>query len=187
MKKSKGSKCKGAVLIMSMIFVVLFSALAVSMATLSMTNLIVAQNQCKSDAARACAESGLEVIRYWMSRASISGTTLPSERFNQIAASIQSEMADAGVTNLSISYDSSTLSIPNVALNSELEQSFSAIVTQIDNDILQVDVTGTDGSITRTIRTHYLFGTRANTVFDFGVASRGPLSLSGNIGGQHLR
>ena len=99
MKKSKGLKCKGAVLIMSMIFVVLFSALAVSMATLSMTNLIVAQNQCKSDAARACAESGLEVIRYWMSRASISGTTLPSERFNQIAASIQSEMADAAANS----------------------------------------------------------------------------------------
>jgi Tfp pilus assembly protein PilX len=181
MKKTKGSKCKGSVLIISMIFLVLFSALAVSMAALSTTNLIVAQNHCTSDGARACAESGLEVIRYWMSRASISGTTSPSERFNQFAASIQSELTDAAVTNLSISYDGSTLSIPSVALNNELDQSFSATVTQIDDDIIQVDVTGTHGSITSTIRTHYLFGTRANTVFDFGVASRGPLSLSGNI------
>ena len=181
MKKSTRSKCKGTVLIMSMLFVLLFSALAVSMAALSTTNLTIAQNLCKSDGARACAESGLEVIRLWMSRASISGTTPPSERFNQIAASLQNELTNESVTNLSISYNGSTLNIPDVTLNTEAEQSFSAIITQVDNDTLQVDVTGTQGSITRTIRAHYAFGTRANTVFDFGVASRGPLSLSGNI------
>ena len=181
MKKLTRAKSKGAVLIMSMIFVLIFSALAVSMATLSNTNLLLAENQCISDGARACAESGLEVIRFWLGRASISGTTTTSETFNQIAASIQSELTTASITNISVSYDGSTIQIPNVPLNSQAGQYFSAEISQISDEIIQVDVTGMHGSTTRTIRAHYVFGTRANTVFDFGVASRGPLALSGNI------
>ena len=175
------SRYSGAVLIVSMIFVLIFSALAVSMATLSSTNLHVAENHCQADGARACAESGLEVIRYWLSRASISGTTSSSERFNQIVASIQNDLTEASITNISISQNGSTISIPNVTLSSETGQYFSAMISQIDDNLLQVDVTGTCGSTTRTIRANYQFGNRANTVFDFGVASRGPLSLSGNI------
>lgn len=181
MNVSVRSKYAGAVLILSMIFVMIFSALAISMATLSQTNVQIAQNQCETDGARACAESGLEVIRFWLSRASIPGTTASNEKFNQIVASIQNDLSDASISNLTISQDGSTISIPNVTLNSETAQSFSATISQIDDDTIQVDVIGTCGSTTRTIRTHYLFGNRTNTVFDFGVASRGPLSLSGNI------
>ena len=62
--KSVYSRHRGAVLIVSMIFVLVFSALAVSMAALSGTNVQVAENQCKVDYTRACAESGFNVIRY---------------------------------------------------------------------------------------------------------------------------
>ncbi|MFC1633581.1 PilX N-terminal domain-containing pilus assembly protein [Planctomycetota bacterium] len=72
--KSVHPRCKGAVLIVSMIFVLVFSALAVSMAALSGTNAQVANNQCKLDRARASAESGFDVIRFWLSKVSISGT-----------------------------------------------------------------------------------------------------------------
>ena len=181
MKATVRSKSRGAVLIVSMIFVLIFSALAVSMASVSGINVQIAENQCQADYARACAESGLEVIRYWVNRASISGNTSSSERFSQMAASIQSELYDDSITNISTSCVGSTITIPNVSLDSETGQSFSATITQISDDLLQVDVTGTYGSTTRTIRAHYQFGTRANTVFDFGVASRGPLSLTGNV------
>ncbi|MHC4597091.1 MAG: PilX N-terminal domain-containing pilus assembly protein, partial [Planctomycetota bacterium] len=54
-------KSQGAVLIISMIFVLIFSAMAVSMATLSSTNTQLASNQHKVGCALASAESGLEV------------------------------------------------------------------------------------------------------------------------------
>jgi Tfp pilus assembly protein PilX len=181
MKESMRPRYKGTVLILSMVFLVIFSALAVSMAEFSTKNVCIAQNQCQSDSARSCAESGLEVVRYWLSRASISGSTAPAERFSQLAASLQSELSDASVTNVAASYDGSTISIPNVTLDSGTDRHFSATISQPDIDTIQVDVTGTCGSITRTIRADYVFGNRANTVFDFGVASRGPLSLSGNV------
>jgi len=180
-RRSVHPKRSGAVLIISMIFLVVFSTLALSAATLSGTNLQVAENQRKADSARACAESGLEVVRFWLNRVSISGTTAPSQRLNEIASSLQSELSDDGITNITTYHDGSTIDIPSVTLNSNSAQSFSATITRISDDTLQVDVTGTYGSITRTIRVNYNFGTRANTVFDFGVATKGPLSLSGNI------
>ncbi len=181
MNKSVRLKHRGAVLIVSMIFVLIFSALALSTATLSGTNMQLAENQHKADCARACAESGLEVVRFWLNRVSISGNTAPSQRLNQIAISFVSELSTNDITNIAYNYDGSTIDIPNVTLNSDLNQYFSATISQIDNDTLQVDVTGTYGSITRTIRIYYRFGNRANTVFNYGVASKGPLSLTGNV------
>ena len=171
----------GAALILSMIFVVIFSALAISMATLSGTNVQIAENQVKVDRARACAESGLEVVRYWLGRVSIPGTTPASQRLSQIASALQSELTDSSITNIATYYDSPDIIIPAVTLDVAQGRSFSAAITQIDNDTLQVDVTGVYDSITRTIRVNYELSESAHTVFDFGVASKGPLSLTGNV------
>jgi len=175
-------KRQGSALLISTIFIVVFSALAVSMATLSSANLQIADNQRKADGARTSAESGLQIIRYWLNRVSIPGTTLRNQRFQQVANSLQYALASSGITNVTAYYNGLTITIPTVTLNSAKQQSFSAVITQkIDSDTLQLDITGTYGPLTRTIRTNYNFGTRSNSVFDFGVASRGPLSLAGNI------
>jgi len=164
-----------------MMFVLVFSALAVSIAVFSDTNVRIADNQCKADSARACAESGLDIIRYWLNRVAISGTTPMGMQFHQIAASFCNDLTLNGITNIPASYTASTITIPNVTLNHAEGQSFSALMTRLDDDTLQLDVTGSCGSFTRTIRVNYEFGQRAHTVFDFGVATKGPLSLAGNI------
>ncbi|MGB2865652.1 MAG: pilus assembly PilX N-terminal domain-containing protein [Sedimentisphaerales bacterium] len=175
------SKNRGAVLIISMIFVVIFSALAVSMAAMSGTNLQIAENHRKADHARACAESGFDVIRFWLSRVSISGTTAEDLRFDQIADSLQDELTSESITNVTTSCNGSAITIPSVTLDSPGQKSFYGTITRLDNETLQIDITGVYGSITRTIRANYYFGERAHNVFDFGVATKGPLSLSGNI------
>ncbi len=178
---SARSKNRGAVLIISMIFVVIFSALAVSMAAMSGTNVQIADNQRNADRARACAESGFDVIRFWLNQVSIPGTTLVADRFNQIAGSLQNELTTNCITNVAPSYDGSAITIPGVTLDSANGSSFSSTITPLGTETVQIDVTGTYGSITRTIRVNYVIGERANNVFDFGVATKGPLSLSGNI------
>jgi Tfp pilus assembly protein PilX len=172
---------RGTVLIVSMIFVLIFSALAVSMATISGANIQIAQNQRNANDARSCAQSGLESIRFWISRLSIPGTTAPDQRFYQISNSLQSELTASGVTNIAAVYDGSSITIPAVTLDSAKNQSFSALILQTDSETLRVDVTGVAGPITRTISANYKLTTRAHTVFDFGVATKGPLSLSGNV------
>jgi Tfp pilus assembly protein PilX len=184
MQRSKRTtKCRqhGSALVLSIMFLAVFSALAVAMATISGTNVQMAENHRKADATRACADSGLEVVRYWMSRVAISGTTAADQRFAQIGASLTSALTDAGVTNFNTVSTESTITVSEVSLDSNRGQSFSALLTKIDNDHVQLDVTGHYGPLQKTIRSNYLFGTRANTVFDFGVASKGPVSLSGNV------
>lgn len=172
---------QGSALVLSLIFIAMFSALAAAMAGMSGANIQIAENHRKVDNARACAESGLEVIRFWMDKVEISGTTAPDQRFAQLTSDLQSKLTNAGITNLVPTATSSTIAISNVSVNSGLGQSFSALLTKLDNDNIRVDVTGHYGSFNRTIRSAYAFGTRANNVFDFGVASRGPVSLSGNV------
>ena len=180
-KKTVHPKRKGAVLIISMIFVVIFSALAVSMAAMSGTNLQIAVNQRKADCARICAESGFDVIRYWLSRISISGTTVDDLKFSQIANSLQDELTSKSITNVTTSYSSSAISIPSVTLDSADARSFFAAITPLGTDALQIDVTGVYGSTTKTIRAQYNLSERAHNVFDFGVATKGPLTTKGNI------
>lgn len=64
LKKLVYVKRQGAVLIISMIFILIFSALAVSMATLSGTNVQLASNQHKVNSALSAAQSGLECGRF---------------------------------------------------------------------------------------------------------------------------
>lgn len=180
-RKSAQHRNHGAVLIIALIFVIVLSTLAISMASFSGINIQLAENQCKANRARACAESGSDIIRFWLRRVSISGTTSPSERCSQIASTLQNELALQGITNITTSYDGSAIIIPNVTLDSEQESSFSAVITLLDTNTLQVDVTGLHGSISHKIRANYYLGERGHSVFDYGVASKGPLSLSGNV------
>ncbi len=174
-------KRRGAVLIISLIFVLLFSTLAISTATLCGTNLQIAENLHKANSARACAESGFEVVRYWLSKISIPGNTASPERLNKIAYALQNNLSTANVANITTTYDGTTITISNVMLQSNCSQYFSAAISQTDTDTIQVDITGTYGPVSRTIRVNYSFGPRASTAFDFGVASKGPLTLTGNI------
>ncbi len=184
MKRPEGlsrRRRNGSTLILSLVFIVVFSALAAALATMSGANVQLAENHRRLQTTRACAESGLEVIRYWMSKVSISGTTEPSERFSQLATTLQSVLNTANITNITPVYNGTTITISDVALSSAQGESFSAVLTAIDSNNIQLGVTGHYKSIDRTIRSNYVFGTRASTVFDFGVASKGPVSLAGNI------
>ena len=178
-KKSANRWRRGFALIVSMIFVLIFSALAVSMVTISGTSLQVADNLCKANRARASAESGLEILRSWLSNISISGNTPENLRFYEITTSLHSYVA--ANSSAEVYCQGSELVIPLVALDTGNEHSFSATIHPIDLDTLQLNVTGVCDSFTRTISVNYEFSRRAHTVFDFGVASKGPLSLAGNI------
>jgi hypothetical protein len=166
-----------------MIFVLIFSALAVSMATVTGTNLQIAENQRRADCTRACAQSGLEIVRFWSNPVSIPGTTAPELRFSQIASSFQSAAYE--ISNITPECDGSSITVPSVTLNSAKAESFYASITPkptvVDPNALQLNVTGAYGSLAKTISVNYDFGTREHTVFDYGVATRGPLHLSGNI------
>ena len=173
---------KGAALLMSMIVLATLSVWAVSIYSISGVNVQLADNQCKADGARAAAESGLEVVRFWLSQVSVPGTTPSNLVFSVFASSLQQELNESDVSNIAPSYDlASTITIPTVTLDSGNGQSFTAQVVKVSAETVRVRVTGHYGSLSKTIQADYKLDTRAHNVFDFGVATKGPLSLAGNI------
>ncbi|HIJ67490.1 MAG TPA: hypothetical protein HPP87_00245 [Planctomycetes bacterium] len=176
---------RGAILIIAVIFVAVFSSFGLAVLTMSSTNVRVADNQQKANRALESAQSGLEVMKYWLGRVAMPGDTTPADRFSTLTYLLNSDMGNAGIY-VNQAYDDdgypASLGLGDVAVSALTDQSFSTSLQKTaDLDVLQMDITGNSNSIARTIRVNYTFGTRAHNVFDYGVATKGPLSLSGNI------
>ena len=182
-KTLPGQTRRGSALVLSLIAIAMISTLAAAMATFSSANVQLAENLRRADTTRGSAESGLEVVRYWLSQVDMSGTIEPSQRFAQLTTTLQNELTSAGATNIlnRLTCTGSTITVSDVPLLSSNGQSFSAVLTKVDNDTVQVDVTGQYNSLGRSIRSNFRFSERADTVFDFGVATKGPLNLNGNV------
>lgn len=172
---------KGMALLMAMIVLAILSAWAVSIYSISGANVQLAENQRRADSTRACAESGLEVIRFWLGQLSMPGTTAAPNKFNNLVSFLQNDVT----ANIAANYDGAGLiTIPAVTLDSTAGQSFLAKISPddlLDAETLQVDVTGAYGTITRTIRVDYNFGPRAIPLFEYGLATKGSLVLSGSV------
>jgi len=178
-KKTVRLNRRGAVLIISMIFVLIFSAIAVSMATLSGTNVQLASNQQKVDCALASSESGLEVMRYWLTSVAIPNSTPPSDYFGVIVDTLQDDLTANNISNLTVLFDGS---IPPVTLDSATGQGFEGeILIDANNiNVLKVYTTGGSSEITRTIKVHYDIEPYEYPIFDFGLATKGPVHFLGN-------
>ena len=181
----------GAVLIIAVIFVALFSSLGLAILTMSSTNVQVADNHHQANRALESAQSGLEVTRYWLGRVAMPGTVTPADRFTTLTSLVNDELATANISTTS-DYDEDgvtplTVNLGSTTINSQTGQSFAASIEKTANlDVVLVTITGGDitggaDSITRTVSINCEFETREHNVFDYGVATKGPLSLLGNV------
>ena len=173
---------RGAALLLAMIFLIVFSTMAVGMMAMSTANAQVAFNLHKGNGALICAESGADVIRHWMGTVTIDSMIAEEARFGFLAAGLHEKLTDANISNVFIDYDGTSIVIDDVPLDGSGERSFSAVLTSMpgNNKFVLMDLTGGNGSIERKLSLCYSFGTRYDSIFDYGVATRGPLHLSGN-------
>ena len=131
-------------LITCMIVMVLISTMAVAMAGISGANLQIADNQREANRAFANAESGLEVMRYWLSRVRMPSSTPETEYLSKVVADVQADLLASDVTNFVVNTDGS---IPPVVLDAATGQSFQGQWSWHASDptILRITVTGTSG------------------------------------------
>ncbi len=182
-KCEKTHSRSGIAMILAIILLAVFASLGLAMVSMSSSNVRSADNHRKAGRALASAQSGLEVVRFAMSPVYMAGNTQPDDRFAELADFLAYDLASTNLSNVTVLYDEASQPVAiNLAssLNSE-GQSFAATIQPTANYDIQVDVTGTAGLLDRDIRVNYEFGTRMHNVFDFGVATKGPLDLLGNI------
>ncbi|MHC4169570.1 MAG: PilX N-terminal domain-containing pilus assembly protein [Planctomycetota bacterium] len=178
-RKSARRYRKGIALIISMIFVLIFSALGICMATMSGTNVQVARNHHNLNAAVAAAQSGQEVVRYLLSRVLISSATPQPLYLSEIITAVQTDLSKNNIN--AVTLDNGGL-ITATTLNSASGQNFSAQLLIDPNklDVLQARVTGQSGQSSRTITTSYNIQAYEFPIFNFGLATKGPLNFPGN-------
>lgn len=178
-RKLSRRKRRGVVLIISMIFVVVFSALAISMATVSGNNIQIASNHQNLNAALAAAQSGHEVVRYLLSRVLISSSTPESQYFSEIIAAVRDDLTNNGISGVTVATDGT---ITTVTLDSTTGRSFDGQI-QVDAGqptVMEVSVTGRSGQALRTITTTYNIEPYEFPIFNYGLATKGPLNFPGN-------
>ena len=190
MKPVRNQPCprrQGSALVLSLIFVVMFSALAAAMAGMSGVNVQIANNQREAGQALSSAHSGIEVVRYYLDGISVP-TGAPSTRLEKIAQSLQTKLA--GVPNISVSYDSTLkkMTIPAVELATGTNTNFTAAAVYGRNadgspnyDVVEITVTGNGGDVIRQVGVSFCCTEIGNPIFDFGIATKGPLSTQGSV------
>jgi len=185
----------GAALIVSMIFVLVFSALAVSLATVSGTNVQLANNQHKANLAFCAAQSGLEVLRYWLAKEpnNISGETVV-ERMQDFKLLLQGKFD--GLSNIAAVYKPSdnTVIIPAVTLDAKTGQNFGAVFSLVEPNEpngpnkLRAMITGVCvDAKNQTIASKLVIvdynvvpdPLPPKSVFNYGVATKGTMSMVG--------
>lgn len=173
-------KRRASALIVSLMFVLIFSSLALSMMTISGTNVQLASNHHKVNNALAAAQSGQEVIRYWLSRVLFSSSTPQASYFTTIVTGVKNDLSNNGITNVALQDNGS---IGTVTLDSKNGLTFDG---QMNIDLsqsppkLRTQVTGHSGDIARTITILYNIQPYVFPIFNYGLATKGPVNFPGN-------
>jgi len=161
---------------MCLVFLIVFLALATSMATMSGTSVQLSSNQRRAARALGAAESGMEVMRYWLNSVMMDATTLQSDYFQTIVGQVQYDLQFNSATNMNLGSDG-VLQV--VSMDSATGQSFSAQLAMNAN-ILDVTVTGTYEGMERTIRAGFNVDPYVHPIFNYGLATKGPINFPNN-------
>jgi hypothetical protein len=164
-----------------MIFILVFCALAVSMATLSGVNLQIADNQRKANSALSAAQSGLECGKYIithipdMPETSINVVT--PEQANLVWSKLCDNVQAQPWVNNSATVSGNEIITPAVnfgAANASFQVRFYR-----DTNSIKVEGIGFDGPVRRQVSINSEI-TKDNEVLSYAIASRGRMWLTGD-------
>lgn len=177
---------RGIALIATLIFIGVFMAVTVGMITMSSHNAAASSNLQTSNLARSTAESGLEVVRYWLQQLPASSGNIYGDMLDGLETMLFN--ADVDYTRTLHDDGIETMRIGPVSFDQTENRLFEALIKP-EYDTPDVDITitvkGTIQSQSNQLSRAMLVGYKAESEtvaspynwWDFGVASKGPLSL----------
>jgi hypothetical protein len=175
---------RGVASVMAMLFMVVFSALALGFYAATTTASQVANNEKTATSARLAAEAGVEFLSYHLASLDIPDNLTPSQIFDEVYMQLATRMdTTPNLGGSRVGYDAVNITIPQVGyvkLDPRGEQQFRINIS-LAGDVLVTKVIGRSGgaSIGRGIEIKFQKATNATAIFNFGVASRGPVSTTG--------
>lgn len=168
-----------------MVYMVIFSALAIGFYAATTTSSQLASNEKSSIAAQVSAESGIQFLRYHLSALDIVAGLRPDQAFEEVFMQLESRLENSpNLDGSRVGYDGMTISIPErgyVHLDAAKTQRFRITISRA-GDKLVANVVGRGGNVSvgRGVEIEFSKAENATDIFNFGVASRGRVLTSGN-------
>jgi hypothetical protein len=174
-----------------MLYLIIFSTLAVGFYSAVTTAAQVAHNDERSMNAQVAAESGMHFIKYQITKARIPGDTpnnkMLEELFKDLLASKALQPQSANMNGHSIGMAGGMIFIPASADNyfiplDESGAGFQAIIVDVGDGSVLVKVIGHYRGviIVRAIELGFVSVSTSTTIFDYGIVTRGPVRMTGN-------
>lgn len=180
----------GVTSLLAMIYLIIFSALAIGFYTSTTTAVLVANNEKKITLSHTAAEGGAEFIRYQLAAIDVPPGTPDDEIFSHVADQLKTALEGTGNLGANtVAVSSTTITIPAepdqyIKLDSSGAE-FQAHLEKI-GDSIRAKMIGRHGNTLarRAIQIDYERTEKPTTVFNYAVASKGKVVMQkGAIGG----
>ena len=184
---------RGTASVLAMLYLVIFSTLALGFYTAVTTATQVAYNDERVMNAQIAAESGMHFMTMQLASVTIPGGTpndkVLGELFKVLSASKLLKPESSNMNGRSIGMGGDTIFVPASADDYfiPLDHSgggFQAVIVDVGDGSVLVKVVGRYRGvvIVRAIELGFVSKTTTTTVFDYGIVARGPIQMNGGPG-----
>jgi hypothetical protein len=164
--------------VLAIIFLAVFVTLAAISAAAINLSLQSSRNYENAVQARMATESGLAFILHTLEDVRLAGSTTSSD-FSDVLASVLGGRLN-GTANLAgqtVSVSGANVVVPEIAAPTGR---FACTLAWVDANTASLTVKGLSQGAVHRVRIHLALERRQSTVFDYGLASKGQINISGN-------
>jgi len=168
----------GTAHVLALVFLVLLSVLTVALASGAMLNLLAGDNHRRAMEAQLAAESGLAFILDQIGYIRLDPETTQETMAQNLAEALGERLN--GTDNLDgqqVTASDTQVTVPPIQLP---PGSFQCTLRPIADDRCTLIVQGSADGVVRTVAIDLRLVPRLSAVFDYGVASFGPIAISGS-------
>ncbi|MCJ7544022.1 MAG: hypothetical protein MUP47_05555 [Phycisphaerae bacterium] len=164
--------------ILALILLAIMAALGAALAAGSCLGVVQSANQASIQCSLLQSESGLSYLMYTLRDVTLPAEVTGQDLLNALAAALQTRLN--GTPNLAgaqVTVLGSTISIPSITTD---QGYFRATISLAADNVFNLTVAGSDGKTTRSVGMSINAEGGSSSIFEYGVASRSAVSLTGN-------
>ena len=167
---------------LALMLLVVMAILGVSFAAYTNTNLLRSANQTNIHHSLLQAESGIDFLAYEFRNIRLPAGLTGQDMFNALGTVLATRLNGSGnLRGGNIVATPSSIAIPHIVTD-EHGHGFRAVITPIPGSdrTVHVWVTGDHGTVCRAVGMDFELSTRRSSIFDYGIASKSAVQLTGN-------
>lgn len=187
MRKSKirSARRRGLSSVLAMLYLVLFSTLAVGFSAATEMNAQISRNERYLQQADSAADGGLQFVRYQLGAMTIPPGTQTSQLLSAAATSLATQLnGTSNMNGSTVQITNNAIYIPSATTWTTIDPTvgtrFRIMITQSGQFLVAtVDGAGSNSTIVKAIQMQFQLAPKAGAILDYGVATEGTLATGG--------